>query len=122
MENESNTPIWMLFGIVALGLIFKNKANAQPILSENYKFVAKRNGVPAYLSPNKNGQWIPDFSRVSTTFQAGVTISTVWLGEITLVTPEGVKTSFYILELQTPQLGLTFPIAVKMDDVNRYVI
>lgn len=97
-------------------------------MSDKYKFVAKRDGVPVFIAPLKNGQWVPDFNKASLTFNAGKTISNVWLGEITIASNEGVKTSFYILEVTFPPvpysgfLGLTVPVAVKMDDINRYVI
>lgn len=130
MENETNnnSTAWILWGILVLVLLSQNKSVATTTKVEKYKFVAKREGVPVFVALNQNGQWIPDFNKASLTFKAGQTISNVWLGEITLISNEGVKTSFYILEITFPPipysgfLGLTVPVAVKMDDINRYVI
>lgn len=127
MENENKSGIWLLVGVLALVLLSKNNSTATTI-TDKYKFVAKRDGVPVFVTVYKNDQWVPDFNKASLSFKAGQTISNVWLGEITLITNEGVKTSFYILEVTFPPvpytgfLGLTVPVAVKMDDINRYVI
>ncbi|MCA0231893.1 MAG: hypothetical protein LCH91_15595 [Bacteroidetes bacterium] len=127
-KNDNNSSSWILWGILLLVLLSRNNSAASPIKVEKYKFVAKRDGVPVFVAVFKNDQWTPDFNKASLTFKMGQTISTVWLGEITLISNEGVKTPFYILEVTLPPvpytgfLGLTVPVAVKMDDINRYVV
>lgn len=121
METNNNKAkaLLLLGGIAAFVLSRKTTTNAQ---TETYKFVAVKDGTPVYIAPYKGGQWVPDFSKVATTYKSGQTISKVWLGEIELIDNEGLKTSYFVLEIQTGFLGVTFPVAVKMTDVLRYVV
>lgn len=96
--------------------------------TERYRFIAKNDMSPAFACPEKNGQWVPDFSKVSLHLKAGQFISDVWLGDITDISPTGVKTDFYVVQLTVPSVpytgfvGFTIPVAVRVSDVNRYVL
>lgn len=119
MENKTKAAL--LFGSIAAVLLLRKKATPQTTL-EKYKFVAAKDSVTAYISPNYNGDWVPDFSKPTATFKKGQTISTTWLGEITLINNEGVKTPFYIVEINLGVFGIAYPVAIKMTDVLRFVV
>jgi hypothetical protein len=119
MENKTKAAL-VLGGIAAV-LLLRKKTTTTP-QADRYKFVAAKDGTPAYISPYTNGQWVPDFSKAAMIFKSGQTISNLWLGEIELISNEGIKTAFYIVEIQIGFLGVTFPVAVKMTDVLRYVV
>ena len=118
----------LTLGLILAFILLAFSRKKGSVKTERYRFVAKNDLSPAFACPQKNGEWIPDFSKVAYHLKAGQFISDVWLGDITDISPTGVKTPFYVVEITVPSvpaagfLGFTIPVAVRVSDVNRYVL
>lgn len=106
--------------LVALAvLLFSQGSGASPRNKvESWEFYAAKE-TACYVAEYNGKHWLLSFDKPLKPFKKNEFISNVWVGIETYINANGVKTEFYIFEIEVG--GVVFPIAVLAADLNRII-
>lgn len=116
--NKKSTFIAVL--VVLVVLLFASNSNASPKNKiEYYDFYALKD-TPCYLAQYDGQKWLVVFDKQLKPFKRNEYISSSWVGEQTYISPNGLRTTFYFLEIEVG--GAVFTVAVLSNDVTKILV